>query len=93
MRSVPRRTVGLHQSENLMYDCAMKRLQIMIDEDLDDTLARLASERHTSKAALIRDFVRAAICTLPPLKEDPLFTMEGTDSYEPTDSIDTIVYR
>ncbi len=71
----------------------MKRLQIMIDEDLDDTLGRLASERGTSKAALIRHFVRAAIGALPPLEEDPLFKMAGTDSYEPTDSIDDVVYR
>ena len=71
----------------------MKRLQIMIDEDLDDSLARMASERGTSKAALIRDFVRASIGALPPLEEDPLFTMAGTDSYEPTDSIDDVVYR
>ena len=49
----------------------MKRLQIMLEEELDDTLARLASERGTSKAALIRQFVRAAIGDLPPLEQDP----------------------
>ena len=36
----------------------MKRLQIMIDEDLDDALAKLAAEQGESKAALIRRFVR-----------------------------------
>ncbi len=71
----------------------MKRLQIMLDEDLDDTLARLANERGTSKAALIRQFVRAAIGKLPPLEQDPLTSMAGADSYEPVDSIDDVVYR
>ena len=45
----------------------MKRLQIMIDEDLDAELERLALQLHTSKAALIRRFVRERIRPLPPL--------------------------
>ncbi|MGH9362654.1 MAG: CopG family transcriptional regulator, partial [Thermoanaerobaculia bacterium] len=40
---------------------AMKRLQIMIDEDLDAALQVLAAEEKTSKAALIRRFVRERI--------------------------------
>jgi predicted transcriptional regulator len=71
----------------------VKRLQIMLDEDLDEALARMASERGTSKAALIRQFVRAAIGELPPLEQDALFTMAGADSYEPDQTIDEVVYR
>jgi len=71
----------------------MKRLQIMIEEDLDDSLARLARERGTSKAALIRQFVRAAISDLPPLEQDPLSAMAGADCYGPGDSTDDVVYR
>ncbi|HYU56455.1 MAG TPA: CopG family transcriptional regulator [Actinomycetota bacterium] len=36
----------------------MKRLQISIDEDLDEALAIEAARRRTSKAALIRQYVR-----------------------------------
>jgi hypothetical protein len=36
----------------------MKRLQIMIDEDLDDALAVEARRERTSRAALIRRYVR-----------------------------------
>lgn len=70
----------------------MKRLQIMIEEDVDDALARMALQQRTSKAAIIRHFVRAGIRPLPPLEEDPLTLMEGVDDYEPAD-IDDVVYR
>lgn len=56
----------------------MKRLQIMIDEDLDAALGRQAAEEGTSKAALIRRFVRDAIQPgMPPIEDDPLWQMVG----------------
>jgi len=69
----------------------MKRLQIMIDEDLDEALGSLALRERTSKAALIRRYVRERIDALPPLAADPLAQMIGADDYEP-DDIDTVVY-
>ena len=45
----------------MMYTPNMKRLQIYIDEDMDDALALRARRAHTSKAALIRDAVRRSI--------------------------------
>ncbi len=70
----------------------MKRLQIMIDEDLDAELQRVATVEGKSKAALIREFVRERLRPLPPLSADPLYLMAGTDDYEPAD-IDDVVYR
>lgn len=70
----------------------MKRLQITIEEDLDGELDRLASERGTSKAALIRQFLREQLRPLPPLTADPLTRMAGVDDYEPS-SIGDVVYR
>ena len=75
-----------------MYDVDMKRLQIMIDEDLDSDLERLAAERHTSKAALIREFVRERIHPLPPLSADPLLRQAGADDFEPA-RVDDVVYQ
>jgi hypothetical protein len=72
----------------------VKRLQIMIDEDLDQILERLALDEGTSKAALIRRFVRERVAPLPPIEEDPLWEMVGADDYDPgTESIDDVVYR
>lgn len=70
----------------------MKRLQIMIEEDLDEALDRLSAEQCQSKAALVRRFVREAIKPLPPLDQDPLTRMIGVDDAAPA-SIDDVVYR
>jgi hypothetical protein len=70
----------------------VKRLQIMIDEDLDRILERIALEEHTSKAALIRRYVRERVAPTPPIEEDSIFRMIGVDDYEP-EPIDDVVYR
>jgi hypothetical protein len=66
----------------------------MIDEDLDDALARQAREERTSKAALIRRYVRERIKPAPPLEEDPLWEIFGTAEGSPTDSmsVNEVVY-
>ena len=70
----------------------MKRLQILIDEELDQALGRQATAEGTSKAALIRRFVRGNVDFLPPLSADPLMLMAGVDEY-PEEPIDEVVYR
>jgi Arc/MetJ family transcription regulator len=69
----------------------VKRLQIMIDEDLDAELARRASAEGTSKAALIRASLRQTLRPLPPIEEDPIWQMAGRDDYEPA-NVDDLVY-
>ena len=76
----------------LVYNHHMKRLQIMIDEELDEALEREALRTKTSKAALIREYVRERLDSLPPLDSDPLWRMAGFDDFEP-ESIDDVVYR
>lgn len=71
----------------------VKRLQIMIEEDVDAALGRRAREEGVSKAALIRRYVRMAVAPLPPLEDDPLWAMVGADAdAEPTPDIDEVVY-
>jgi Ribbon-helix-helix protein, copG family len=72
----------------------MKRLQIMIEEDLDEALERQARKEGVSKAALIRRFVREQVKPLPPLHEDPLWDFVGMSEGSPDDSVsvDDIVY-
>lgn len=72
----------------------MKRLQIMIDEDLDAALARKARADGTSKAAIIRRYVRDRLNPLPPLRDDPLWDLVGLVDGDPGDSaaVDDVVY-
>jgi Ribbon-helix-helix protein, copG family len=73
----------------------MKRLQIMIEEELDEALAHAAREEGVSKAALIRRYVAKHVKPLPPLDEDPLRRLVGMDEGSPDDSrsVDDVVYR
>lgn len=70
----------------------MKRLQIMIEEEMDAALERAALEARTSKAALIRLYVRERLKPLPPLSADPIGRMAGADDFEPV-AIADVVYR
>ena len=70
----------------------MKRMQILIDEELARALATEARVRGTSKSALVREFVRERLIRLPPLESDPLWTMVGIDEFDP-EPVDEVVYR
>ena len=72
----------------------MKRLQIMIEEDLDEALSRQAAKEKVSKAALLRRYARERLKPLPPLDEDPIFGLFGLVEGGPNDSqlVDDIVY-
>ena len=76
----------------MMYGVTMRRLQIMIDEELDHELGRLSLQRGVSKASLIRGFVRDGLQPLAPLEEDPLAGMLGAYPGEAGD-VDDVVYR
>jgi predicted transcriptional regulator len=77
-----------------MYAYKMRRLQIMIDEDLDEALAQLARKERTSKAALIRRYVREQVKPLPPIEKDALWEFVGMSEGSPGDSmsVDDVVY-
>ena len=72
----------------------VKRLQIMIEEELDAALGRQAAQEGVSKAALIRRYVGERLRTLPPLEEDPLWDIVGMVQGGPNDSlrVNEIVY-
>jgi hypothetical protein len=73
-----------------MYAPHMKRLQIYIEEELDDELAVRARRAHTSKAALIREAVRRSI-GVPETKADPFRDWIGGTDAEPA-PVDDVVY-
>ncbi len=67
----------------------------MIEKELDAALALQAREERTSKAALIRRYVRERLKPepLPPLHEDPIWGLVGiAGDAEPVDDIDEFLY-
>jgi hypothetical protein len=73
-----------------MYTHHVRRLQIYIDEELDDALASRAHRTRTSKAALIRDAVRRSIGEPKP-PADPFRDWIGGGDAEPA-PVDDVVY-
>jgi predicted DNA-binding protein len=71
----------------------MKRLQIHIEEELDDALAVAAAQQGTSKAALIREAVAERYASAADGTE-ALLSMAGMfkGSRDDSASIDEIVY-
>lgn len=67
----------------------MKRLQISIEEELDDALAVEAARRRTSKAALIRELVRERLGGRA--SRDPMAALIG-DIDADTGDVDEVVY-
>ena len=70
----------------------MKRMQILIDEELAEALAREARAKGTSRSSLVRQYVRERLVRLPPLESDPLSSMVGTDDFDP-EPVDEVVYE
>lgn len=74
----------------MMYPHRMRRLQINIEEELDEALAVEAAKRHTSKAALIRQYVRERLGERSGTT-DPMARLIGDIDDEAGD-IDAVVY-
>ena len=72
--------------------CSVKRLQIMIEVELDAALARQAAAEGVSKAALIRRYVGERLRPLPPLVVDPILQLVGSVDADPIDDIDGFLY-
>lgn len=73
----------------------MKRLQFMIEPELDGALEAAALRQRVSKGELIRRAIRAGIESFPPLEDDPLWGMVGADEgpgLRPGETIDDAVY-
>ncbi len=94
----PKRFEWIHNLPSVMYGCGMvmRRFQILLDEPLDDALARQAELESVSKAELLRRYARERLEPLPPMREDPLWELVGVDDADDdpggTLDIDEIVY-
>ncbi len=75
----------------MMYTDSMRRIQIYIDEELDERLKAEAAKTGRSKASLIRESVAARWGKMETLEVDPITSLVGSINVEPAD-VDEIVY-
>lgn len=72
----------------------LRRVQLMLDEELDDALEREARAARVSKSALARRYLRERLRPLPPLEEDPLWQfVGGSPDVEPAHHDDVVYPR
>lgn len=71
----------------------MRRIQIYIEEDLDDALQAEAAKSGRSKASLIRGCVAERYRAARNLESDPLSALVGSVDAEPVDDIDAVIYE
>ncbi len=70
----------------------MRRIQVVITDELDDRLEHEALLRHVSKSALVRDCVRRGLAPKGPIEGDPLWRLVGVDDGDPIDDLDEVIY-
>ena len=72
----------------------MRRIQIHLDEDVDDALARQAREQGVSKAALIREYLANHVTPRARGGSDPAARLIGVYDGAPDESerVDDVVY-
>lgn len=75
----------------VMYTASMRRIQIYIDEELDERLQVEAARTGRSKASLIRECVAARMGGSTSLDDDPLTGLVGSLDCDPA-AVDEVVY-
>ena len=75
----------------MMYTSGMRRIQIYIDEELDERLQVEAARTGRSKASLIRESVAARMGRSTSLEDDPLTGLVGSLDCDPA-AVDEVVY-
>jgi hypothetical protein len=70
----------------------LRRVQLMLDDDLDERIAFRAKVEGISKSEVVRRILRAEFPALPPLHEDPIWEMVGAAGHAEPANVDDVVY-
>ena len=77
----------------MVYVAPMRRIQLYMDEELDDALSAKAARLNCSRSFLVREAVRASLATEPHAPSDSVDCLVGTVDVDPDDDIDAVVYQ
>ena len=76
----------------MVYTPSMRRIQLYMDEELDDALSAEAAHRGVSRSALVRDAVRNSLAEVIGATSDPIDELIGWLDIDADDDIDAVVY-
>ena len=79
-------------SLSLVYTLLMRRIQLYMEDDLDDALTAQAARTGVSRSALVRDAVRASLSAYLDAPADAMDDLVGWLDVDPDDDIDSVVY-
>ena len=78
--------------ELVVYTPSMRRIQLYLEDDIDEALSGAAARRGISRSALMRDAVRVALASESEELADPLDSLVGGVDVEPDDDLDAVIY-
>ena len=76
----------------MVYTQVMRRIQLYLDDDVDDALTAQAAKMGTTRSALVRDAVRASLRADLHTAADPVDDLIGWLDVEPDDDVDAVIY-
>ncbi len=76
----------------MVYTATMRRIQLYLDEHLDEALSTRAAQMAVSRSSLVRDAIRASLGAHLTTLADPVDNLIGCLDIEPGDDIDSVIY-
>ena len=75
-----------------MYTPPMRRIQLYVDDEVDEALSAEAARLGTSRSALVRDAVRASLSSRLEAVSDSVDELVGSLDVEPDEDLDAVIY-
>lgn len=71
----------------------MRRIQLYMDEKLDDALSAKAARLSVSRSSLVREAVRVSLAAEIHTLSDSVDRLVGTVDVDPDDDVDAVIYK
>ncbi|WP_420638210.1 CopG family transcriptional regulator [Candidatus Poriferisocius sp.] len=70
----------------------MRRIQLYLDEEVDEVLTAEAARRGTSRSSLLREAIRASLADQLQATTDPVDELIGRVDVDPDEDLDAVIY-
>lgn len=76
----------------IVYIEHMRRIQLYVDNEVDEALSAEAARLGTSRSALVREAVRASLSSRLQAMSDSVDELVGSLDVEPDEDLDAVIY-